>query len=806
MNSIPASTSFTRASEKMLSINVDTKLITLVEHSTHGQVLAWVNQISHPKFNGLDHLDYITQSCKLWVDMKMSTSTTFPRTSEGLVDLRSFDRTLFCSSLLSAVSDVSSGLVIDKNLIEKVKAFSIEFDLEKSIVEERTCMALLTLESEYPFATAAELAECYLLLVKKLPDKWKALYERCPFMNNDIHPVQRTSNISDFTVGLLKICRIGRSIFRVAESFGAGTVYSASTKCSSTDGSRIQKRAASEQSGAISTASSTRTCPPTFQCWGCGTLGHAPVSCPFRGHENFNRNNIPWAQSAGGKFWKDKGFDTLHATKPPTSSSSSSSSSSFSTTRPNRPWTQRRGMDKILSSLSSIPSSDLLLCRVSLSSQISTRLKGDLETLIDTGSLAGNFISEAAFHRLDIASAVKLGYKRVCSGLDNTCIELKETIDLFVFLPCETNLNGCCSFFMKVFLLKDSPIDLIIGRESIKLYDLFTYVPSQISRTGHNETDDFSSVQRPTHLCGSCTCSENLQPYEHSPGKIVLPTLTTGSDVISTLVDPQDSFTETPSSSYEDTHGTGAFEPFLSTPFDETDLLSQLNISGSPSLRKRIMDLCTEFRTLFSNTLSSIPAKLKPFELIVDEKKWEVPANRSPPRKLSPEKEAEVQKQVTELLGAGIIEKSDASFYSQVLLVPKPGTNVWRMCVDYRNMNSCTKPNSWPIPHIDSMLRRIGSKHGKYFATMDLTQGYHQASVALGSRIYTAFILFCGLYQFTRLPFGPKRASSYFQEQMASVVLAGLLYFICEVYLDDITVFGSTEDEFIKNLRTVFVR
>ena len=88
---------------------------------------------------------------------------------------------------------------------------------------------------------------------------------------------------------------------------------------------------------------------------------------------------------------------------------------------------------------------------------------------------------------------------------------------------------------------------------------------------------------------------------------------------------------------------------------------------------------------------------------------------------------------------------------------------------------------------------------------MDLTQGYHQAPVAPSSRIYTAFILFCGLYQFTRLPFGPKRAPSYFQEQMAGV-LVGLIYFICEMYLDDILVFGQNELEFITNLRTVFTR
>ena len=36
---------------------------------------------------------------------------------------------------------------------------------------------------------------------------------------------------------------------------------------------------------------------------------------------------------------------------------------------------------------------------------------------------------------------------------------------------------------------------------------------------------------------------------------------------------------------------------------------------------------------------------------------------------------------------------------------------------------------------------------------------------------------------------------------MVTKVLAGLLYNICEVYLDDIVVFGKTEDEFIDNLQ-----
>jgi hypothetical protein len=53
---------------------------------------------------------------------------------------------------------------------------------------------------------------------------------------------------------------------------------------------------------------------------------------------------------------------------------------------------------------------------------------------------------------------------------------------------------------------------------------------------------------------------------------------------------------------------------------------------------------------------------------------------------------------------------------------------------------------------------------------------------------------------------GPKKAPAHFQEQMAATCLLGLIYYICEVYLDDIIVHGKTNEEFIFNLREVFKR
>ena len=89
---------------------------------------------------------------------------------------------------------------------------------------------------------------------------------------------------------------------------------------------------------------------------------------------------------------------------------------------------------------------------------------------------------------------------------------------------------------------------------------------------------------------------------------------------------------------------------------------------------------------------------------------------------------------------------------------------------------------------------------------MNFTQGFHQLALAELAIPLTAFITFCGVYMFLRVPFGPKNAPSYFQQQLALIVLAGLLYLICELYIDDLLVHGDTDDEFLKNLHKVFLQ
>ena len=101
------------------------------------------------------------------------------------------------------------------------------------------------------------------------------------------------------------------------------------------------------------------------------------------------------------------------------------------------------------------------------------------------------------------------------------------------------------------------------------------------------------------------------------------------------------------------------------------------------------------------------------------------------------------------------------------------------------------------------MLQRIGDYKSEMFAVMDLTSGYHQAPLSKASQEYTAFITHMGLYKWLRVPMGLKGAPSYFQHQMVSTVLPGLVHTICEIYIDDICVYATTIKELGTNLAKV---
>ena len=88
------------------------------------------------------------------------------------------------------------------------------------------------------------------------------------------------------------------------------------------------------------------------------------------------------------------------------------------------------------------------------------------------------------------------------------------------------------------------------------------------------------------------------------------------------------------------------------------------------------------------------------------------------------------------------------------------------------------------------------------FTTLDLLNGYWQVELDETDGEKTAFCTTEGLFQFKVMPFGLCNAPATFQRLM-ELILAGLQWSDCPVYLDDVIALGRTFVEHLRNLQFV---
>ena len=177
------------------------------------------------------------------------------------------------------------------------------------------------------------------------------------------------------------------------------------------------------------------------------------------------------------------------------------------------------------------------------------------------------------------------------------------------------------------------------------------------------------------------------------------------------------------------------------------------------------------------------------------------PVKQAPRRQPIAHKE-EVEKQIEELKQKGLIEPSTSPWSSPVVIVKKKdGTS--RFCIDYRELNSVTRKDAYPLPRTDETLDSL--RGAAWFSTLDLLSGYWQVRMTERAKEASAFVVREGLFQWKVMPFGLCNAPATF-ERVMEAILRGLHWSICLIYLDDIIVYATDITEMLVRLDQILER
>ena len=166
-------------------------------------------------------------------------------------------------------------------------------------------------------------------------------------------------------------------------------------------------------------------------------------------------------------------------------------------------------------------------------------------------------------------------------------------------------------------------------------------------------------------------------------------------------------------------------------------------------------------------------------------------------------------------INAGFIYAiSDSPWVSPIHMVPKKGGFIvvkndkneliptrtvigWRVCIDYRKLNTATRKDHYPLPFINQMMDKL-ARHSRYYF-LDGYYGYNQISIALEDQEKTTFTCPYGTFAFRRMPFGLCNAPTTFERCMMSM-FSDLVEEAMEIFMDDFSVYGSSFENCLENL------
>ena len=132
-----------------------------------------------------------------------------------------------------------------------------------------------------------------------------------------------------------------------------------------------------------------------------------------------------------------------------------------------------------------------------------------------------------------------------------------------------------------------------------------------------------------------------------------------------------------------------------------------------------------------------------------------------------------------------------SKWIANLVVVRKKNEEI-RLCVDFRNLNKCSKKDNYPLPNMENLLQRVSGDSVMSF--LDGFSGYNQVVVHPDAQEKTVFTTPWGTFMYTKIPFGPMNAGATFQRAM-DLAFVGLKDKFMLIYLDDLTVYSHNHHD-----------
>ena len=235
---------------------------------------------------------------------------------------------------------------------------------------------------------------------------------------------------------------------------------------------------------------------------------------------------------------------------------------------------------------------------------------------------------------------------------------------------------------------------------------------------------------------------------------------------------------------------------------EDLGLMKNPVLKANPEIQKKAINLVMEFADIFGEKGKKEMGLTDMIDMKIDLKEGARPIKQKL-RPLNPHQKESLRKQMETWKREEVIEESISPWASPMVPVKKAGgaPGEIRWAIDYRALNSVTISDSYPIPNIDEVLERLAGS--KYFSALDAAAAYHTIPVEKNSRPLLAFITPMGLYQFARMPFGPKNSGAIYA-RFVDMILQKIRSPHVAAYIDDILVFTTDLENHVKQLRLVF--